>query len=223
MKVTYKTANGRMTFEFESENDKTLAASLAQIQEIFEEPACGCCHSDRIRFDVREFDGNTYYKLFCTACGATMDFGQHKTGDSLFAKRYEKDTREPLANRGWYIYKNAAQKPTAPANGERTNGTPANGRPQAPAAPQRPAAAASNGTTAKRRYTPSEAHALIIKEYDAAETELHAMKWKEWGRNNFKFAPAQEEEQGDAWHAMLERLGLAEPPPVGVVDDDIPF
>ena len=64
MKATYQTANGRLTFEFEAESNKEMVSQLAHIQEIFEEPACGCCKSDRIRFDLREFDGNKYYKLF---------------------------------------------------------------------------------------------------------------------------------------------------------------
>lgn len=105
MKVKYVTANARLTFEFESENDKTLVNHLAHIQENFEESTCGCCKSDKIRFDVREFDGNTYYKLLCDACGATLDYGQHKNGNTLFVKRFVKDTRDPLPNRGWYRYK----------------------------------------------------------------------------------------------------------------------
>src|ERR1022692_1171417 len=135
MKVSYVTANARLTFEFESENDKTLVTQLAHIQEVFEEETCGCCKSERIRFDVREFDGNFYYKLLCDDCGATLDFGQHKTGDTLFVKRFEKDTREALPNRGWYQYgKSPEPTPTKPA-------TPPS-KPAAPTTPTKPAASA---------------------------------------------------------------------------------
>jgi hypothetical protein len=45
------------------------------------------------------------YKLFCLACGATLDFGQHKDAtQGLFAKRKDKDTGKRLPNRGWYVY-----------------------------------------------------------------------------------------------------------------------
>ena len=116
MKVRYQTANARLTFEFESENDKTLVTNLAHIQELFEETCCGCCKSDRIRFDVREFDDFVYYKLLCDACGATLDFGQNKTGNTLFVKRFEKDSREPLPHRGWYQYSKSPEKtPPRPA------------------------------------------------------------------------------------------------------------
>lgn len=103
MRLHYTSANGRMQFEFDGSTHKEVIQRLAAIQELFEEPACGCCNSKDIRFDVREFDGNSYYKLVCPACSAQLDFGQHKTGGSLFVKRTDKDKR-PMPNRGWYIW-----------------------------------------------------------------------------------------------------------------------
>ncbi len=105
MKIVYKSANGRMTFEFEAGSHKEAITKLAAIQELFEEPTCGCCKSDLIRFDVREFDGNSYYKLVCEKCTAQLDFGQHKVGNGLFCKRYDKETKSALPNRGWYVYR----------------------------------------------------------------------------------------------------------------------
>ncbi len=104
MKVQYTSANGRLVFDFEAASHKDVMAKLAAIQELFEESSCGMCESKNIRFEVREHDGNNYYKMVCGACNAQIDYGQHKTGNSLFIKRWNKDTRTVLPNRGWYQY-----------------------------------------------------------------------------------------------------------------------
>jgi hypothetical protein len=103
VKVTYTTPDGRISFEVEVASGKMAFEVIAAIQELFEESACGCCKSGAIQRQVREFDGNKYFKLVCTACGAQLDFGQHKDGKGLFIKRRDENKRE-LPNRGWYIY-----------------------------------------------------------------------------------------------------------------------
>lgn len=109
MKVTYTSGNGRLAIEFDCETGKAAFACIAAVQELFEEPDCGCCGSANIRCDVREFDGNQYYKLACNACGAQLDFGQHKNGKSLFVKRWDKEKNRPLPNRGWYVWQGSRQ------------------------------------------------------------------------------------------------------------------
>lgn len=104
MKVSYTTPNGRVTFEMELANSKMAFEAIAAIQELFEEEACGCCKAKNIRCDVREISGNKYFKLLCNACGATLDFGQHKDGKGLFVKRTDRDTHAQLPNAGWYHY-----------------------------------------------------------------------------------------------------------------------
>jgi hypothetical protein len=104
MRVTYTTPNGRLRFELEVSTGEQAFEVVAGIAELFEEPGCGLCDSKRIRHEVREFDGNHYYKLLCTDCGATVDFGQHKDGKGLFLKRRNKDN-QPHPNRGWYRYR----------------------------------------------------------------------------------------------------------------------
>lgn len=103
MKVTYTTANGRIQIEAEAASAKAAFEVVAGVQEVFEEPCCGLCKSTSIRFDVREFDKNKYYKLVCLACGGQFDFGQHKEGGGLFPKR-RGEGKELLPNGGWYIY-----------------------------------------------------------------------------------------------------------------------
>lgn len=104
MKVHYTTENGRLKFEFEVSTNKEAFAQVAEIQEVFEEPCCGKCGVKQIRFEVREFDGNSYYKMVCESCSAQLDFGQNKDMKNLFPKWQDKDTKKPLPNRGWYIY-----------------------------------------------------------------------------------------------------------------------
>ena len=108
--VHYKTANDRLSFDFVVDSAKQAFASVARLQELFEEPACGDCGSLNIHASVRDAtkDGAvyTYYCLVCTGCGATLDFGQKKDGKSLFIKRKDNEGN-PLGNRGWYHYRSS--------------------------------------------------------------------------------------------------------------------
>lgn len=123
MKVTYHAMGGALDIEFDAADAKSTFEFVASVQELFNEHECGKCKSQRIRCDVREFDGNRYYKLRCDDCDAVIDFGQHKVGGTLFIKRRDKDNR-PLPDSGWYIYDGRrredeeqprpAQKPQAP-------------------------------------------------------------------------------------------------------------
>ena len=109
MNVTYTSFNGRMVFHFEGATQKDVFARLSMIQEVFEESECGACEGKNLKYNVREFDGNSYYKLTCMDCGAQLDFGQNKQGGTLFARRYDTETKQNLANNGWYKYQKAQQ------------------------------------------------------------------------------------------------------------------
>ena len=49
---------------------------------------------------MRTVEGNDYFELKCTDCGAVLSFGQHKKGGTLFPKR--KDESGWLKNKGWH-------------------------------------------------------------------------------------------------------------------------
>jgi hypothetical protein len=110
MLVRYTTPNHRLTIELDVTTGKQAFELVAAIQELFEEGYCGCCKSDRIRCDVREFDGNSYYKIVCMDCNAQIDLGQHKNGKGLFIKR-TKDGKV-LPNSGWYVWQKPQQQQT---------------------------------------------------------------------------------------------------------------
>jgi len=99
MKVTYKSANERLTFEFEVSTEKEAFEKVGNLQELFEEIACGCCGATEIRNDVREVDKHRYFHIVCKGCNARLDFGQSKDNETLFAKRREHPTTS-----GWYKY-----------------------------------------------------------------------------------------------------------------------
>jgi hypothetical protein len=107
MKLTYRTPNGRFTFEVEVPTGKAAFECVAAIQELFEIEVCGCCESKHIRHDVREFGGNKYFKMICNVCGAQLDFGQHRDGKGLFVKRRD-ENKQSLDNGGWYVYQAVA-------------------------------------------------------------------------------------------------------------------
>lgn len=111
MKAHYRTRNGRMTFEVESESQKGIFRGIAELQAVFEADwKCGCCDSDDIRFDVRDVEDNEYFALRCMACNAKLSFGQHRKGNTLFAKRKD-EQNNLLPNRGWSVYQGKQERP----------------------------------------------------------------------------------------------------------------
>ena len=100
MKASYKLSD-KLQFEVEGEGQKEIFKEIASIQEIFGETACGMCGSENIKFVVRVVEDNEYYELRCMDCGATLAFGQHKQGGTLFPKRKD-EKGEYMPNRGWY-------------------------------------------------------------------------------------------------------------------------
>src|SRR5262249_54125699 len=108
MHIQYKTANGRMQFTIEASNTPQAFEEIAEIQEVFEEKYCGRCLSEHIRFDVREFNGDKYFKYVCLQCRGQLDIGKRKDG-GLFIKRKDKEGRTcPMG--GWYIWDDQLQK-----------------------------------------------------------------------------------------------------------------
>lgn len=107
MKASYRTQDGRMTFEVSGDTPKQIWEQVAAVQELFEaDSECGLCHSKEgkgLRFVAREYDDNKYYELRCLQCFARLSFGQHKKGGGLFAKRKDKDGNR-LEHRGWEKY-----------------------------------------------------------------------------------------------------------------------
>lgn len=91
----------RTQIEFEASNPKEAMEAMSAFSEIFSESACGKCKSDKIYHSVSTHGDYTYYKLRCSACNATFDFGQNKDMTSLFAKRAPREQGD-AGVRGWY-------------------------------------------------------------------------------------------------------------------------
>lgn len=108
MKVKYK-ASEKLEFEVEGSGQKELFKELSSIQEIFGESACGLCDNTDIKHVVRSVEGNDYFELKCAKCGATLSFGQHKKGGTLFPKRKGEDGQY-LPNNGWYKWEPSKKK-----------------------------------------------------------------------------------------------------------------
>ena len=99
MKLTYTTASGRIIFEGEAQGVKAAFDILATLQELFEEPDCGCCKSKAIAANRRDIDNGCYYSWRCLDCGAQLDIGQKKDGKGMWAKR-----QDHPETRGWYVW-----------------------------------------------------------------------------------------------------------------------
>lgn len=82
---------------------KQLVKILSEFGEVLTEMTCKDCNSAEIKYDHRVHDGNDFYGMKCLRCGAKMEFGQHKTGNTLFAKRDK-------GKSGWYHYQKGDQQ-----------------------------------------------------------------------------------------------------------------
>jgi len=106
MKASYK-INDKISFEIQAEGQKELFKEISTVQEIFGESNCGMCDSDDVRFVVRTVEDNDYYELRCGKCGATISFGQHKKGNTLFPKRRDEEGNY-MSHNGWHKWQAAS-------------------------------------------------------------------------------------------------------------------
>lgn len=86
-------------------------------------------------------------------------------------------------------------------------------------APTKPAQPPANSNQPKRPLTIDEKHRLVVNGFAQAKTDAKIKEWAKWA-SAFQFAPHHEEEQSDAYHQALERLGISETVGAG---NDIPF
>lgn len=107
--VRYNCGNGHQ-LEIEAESVKAAIKAMSEYVEFFGVSECGKCHSKAVVAQHnQDKEGNDYYKLRCTQCGALLDFGQHKSGGTLFVKRKDKDGNW-LPDDGWYKWQDRARK-----------------------------------------------------------------------------------------------------------------
>ncbi len=144
MKCSYTSIDSRLQVDWDSGNVKEMFEQLAALQEVFEEPHCGCCQSTRIRADVRTPQTFKYFQLVCQQCGARLDFGQSKDLVRLFAKRTDKDGN-PIPNHGWYIYTGPDSDPH-----DRTTTYPPAAAPSTVSGNTRPASGGPDAATVSR-------------------------------------------------------------------------
>lgn len=98
MKVQYKVGNASV--EVDGRDTKDVFTQLSGAVEVFGHSACGSCGSTAVVPNVRENQGNTYYEMRCTQCGASLGFGQRKADGALYPKRKDKDGNW-YENGGW--------------------------------------------------------------------------------------------------------------------------
>lgn len=109
MKAHFRVLGGRITLELEGGTQKELFAAIADAQDVFDaDRSCGLCNDENLRFKVRIIEGNAFYELTCSGCGARLQFGQHREGGTLYPKRAE-------GNRGWAKFQRPTETPAGRA------------------------------------------------------------------------------------------------------------
>jgi hypothetical protein len=104
MRFTYYTPNKRMSIEFEADSHTAIWQEVAAFSEVFEEPCCGKCKSENLRFVIRKATDEkkkkeyNYHELRCLDCHAKLAFGVMEDG-KLFPKR--KEDGEWKGSNGW--------------------------------------------------------------------------------------------------------------------------
>ncbi len=93
---------GRVTLEVDASSVKDAVAKLSEYGEVFQESQCGRCGAETLAYEHRQHDGHDYYSKKCRACGAQLDFGQHRGKDTLFAKRKLANGDYDREHGGWY-------------------------------------------------------------------------------------------------------------------------
>jgi len=102
--IRYNTGTGYQ-IEVSAEDVRSAVRSMAELQEFFGQTECGKCQAKQLIADHRQDkEGHDYYSLSCAKCGARLDFGQNKTGGTLFAKRKDKEGNW-LPDSGWVVWK----------------------------------------------------------------------------------------------------------------------
>jgi hypothetical protein len=138
----------------------------------------------------------------------------NKTNGVVLAKRYGRNSddwtgkpievyAEPNVNFGGELV--GGLRVRVPATAPATNGTPV--KPVAPVAP----------------VTALDAHKTILDGLATSRSKAKADEFLAWGeKRGFDFTPLQQDEQSDAYHDAMARLGLLEPA-TDIRDKDIPF
>ena len=98
MKVSYQLRN--CVVEAEGKDVKDCFTQLAGAVEVFSQNSCQACGCSEVIPMVRENQGNTYYEVKCTGCGATLAFGQRKADGALYPRRKDSNGNF-IDNYGW--------------------------------------------------------------------------------------------------------------------------
>lgn len=100
--VNYKSSDGQFNVEFTATDEKDLFRQLAKWQEIFEQKRQGKKNHKFIHRTDK--DGNEYFELLCLDDMTSLGFGQSKKDKSLFPRRRNVKTKEPIGENGWHKF-----------------------------------------------------------------------------------------------------------------------
>lgn len=100
---------GKYWLEVDANGIKDAFEAISPYAEILTEPCCGKCKSTNVRPSHRIEKNYHFYEMVCSDCGSKLEFGQHQSGETLFAKRKLPDGSWDTEHRGWYHWKDRQQ------------------------------------------------------------------------------------------------------------------
>jgi late competence protein required for DNA uptake (superfamily II DNA/RNA helicase) len=92
MKAVFSSYNG-LELEIEAPTLQELMQQISQIENAIGYEPCGKCKSGNVFPRHRNADGNDFYELACSDCGAVLQLGTNKEEKTLYKKKMETDSK----------------------------------------------------------------------------------------------------------------------------------
>jgi hypothetical protein len=108
MKAHYKVSD-RLSFEIEGDNQVEIFRQLALVDQVFSNTTCPITKngkpSNNIIYVVRKTKDGDYFEIQCKEEPyAKLSISQHRKSPTLYPKRKDNKTGQPIGTYGWHVY-----------------------------------------------------------------------------------------------------------------------
>jgi len=82
-----------LSFEFESNKLQDILKEISNIETSIGWELCGKCKSNNTFPNYRQVGSDDFYEIKCRDCGAVLQLGTHKEGQTLYKKKMKTDAK----------------------------------------------------------------------------------------------------------------------------------